>query len=464
MNAHLSSTNPASETPDVAKFYRITETAYIFGGAAHFLIGFIFLWFRIFEMAWFNFAFSVPVFSTAFAMNRRGLHGPAFALAFSELITHQVAAVHYVGLESGFQYYLIYVSGLVFFNANWKNLVRYCLLGGIAAIFTVLHFAFKIPVYSLSAVQLDFLFLSSTLTTLTVLSLLIRHYVQVANSAEAKLVRANKELSARNDQIARILADRDRALESLNRELSEAAEYVKAALPSPLDKGEVKTSWRFIPSSSLGGDAFGYHWLDARNFALYLVDVSGHGVGAALLSVSIMNTLRSESLVGVDFKNPGEVLGALNTMFPGEENNFMSFTAWYGVYDTCTRNLIFASGGHPPALLLTGTGANVELKKLGSRNITLGVIRDVIFITDTCRIEPGDMLYLFSDGVYELHLMTGKMWMLEEFAEFLRSSKLRHGSRLESIERHVRTISGEIHEDDFTIVEFLFEEKESAPA
>ena len=77
----------------------------------------------------------------------------------------------------------------------------------------------------------------------------------------------------------------------LNAELKEAAAYVTSLLPEPLND-TIKTSWRFIPSTQLGGDAFGYHWLDNDNFALYLLDVCGHGVGAALLSISLVNVLR----------------------------------------------------------------------------------------------------------------------------------------------------------------------------
>jgi sigma-B regulation protein RsbU (phosphoserine phosphatase) len=57
-----------------------------------------------------------------------------------------------------------------------------------------------------------------------------------------------------------------------------------------------------------------------------LIDVSGHGVGAALLSVSVMNALRSQSLPDTDFKDPEQVLASLNVAFPGEENNDMFFT------------------------------------------------------------------------------------------------------------------------------------------
>ena len=89
----------------------------------------------------------------------------------------------------------------------------------------------------------------------------------------------------------------DALLESQRRlanEIHQAAHYVRSLLPDKLKKGDVRTDWRFVPSAELGGDSFGYHWLDDDHFAFFLLDVSGHGVGSALLSVSAMNALRSQ--------------------------------------------------------------------------------------------------------------------------------------------------------------------------
>ena len=121
--------------------------------------------------------------------------------------------------------------------------------------------------------------------------------------------------------------------------------------PTSSRKASFGTDWRFIPSAELGGDSFGYHWLDDEHFAFYLLDVSGHGVGSALLSVSAMNALRSQALPQTDFRLPGQVLGALNNAFQMDQQNGLFFTIWYGVYHKPTRRLDFSGGGHPPGLL-----------------------------------------------------------------------------------------------------------------
>src|SRR5262249_42837305 len=116
----------------------------------------------------------------------------------------------------------------------------------------------------------------------------------------------------------------------LAKEGAEAARYVASLLPPPLTKGPVQVDWRFVPSTQLGGDSFGYHRLDDDHFAFFLLDVSGHGVGASLLSVSAMNVIGARSLPGVDFRDPGQVLAGLNNAFQMDKHNNKYFTIWYG--------------------------------------------------------------------------------------------------------------------------------------
>src|SRR6202451_3504010 len=142
--------------------------------------------------------------------------------------------------------------------------------------------------------------------------------------------------------------------ERLAEDLAQASKYVTALLPDRLTGG-ITTDWLFVPSVALGGDAFGYHWLDPDHLAMYMLDVCGHGVKAALLSISAINVLRNQSLPATDFRLPSEVLGGLNKVFQMDRHNDMYFTMWYGVYDKQKRRLTYANGGHPPAILMAGS-------------------------------------------------------------------------------------------------------------
>lgn len=198
-------------------------------------------------------------------------------------------------------------------------------------------------------------------------------------------------------------------------ELKQASSYVASMLPKPEDD-PLKIRWRFETSTELGGDAFGYHRLDGFTYAIFLLDVCGHGVGAALLSVSAMNVLRSGSLPGADFHSPSSVLSALDAAFPMEKHNNMYFTIWYGVYDFRTGTLKHASGGHPPALLLSGTQPPQEIHSPGR---IIGVFPGGIFPEQECKIPSGSRLLIFSDGAYELRKPDGDMLAFEDFKQWV---------------------------------------------
>src|SRR5215472_7318936 len=92
-----------------------------------------------------------------------------------------------------------------------------------------------------------------------------------------------------------------RRREALDRELADASAYVLSLLPEPISDGPVQIEWQFVPSTLLGGDAFGYFWLDQQTFVLFMIDVSGHGVGAAMHSVAVVDVLRQRALPDVDW-------------------------------------------------------------------------------------------------------------------------------------------------------------------
>jgi len=235
-------------------------------------------------------------------------------------------------------------------------------------------------------------------------------------------------------------------------ELSEAAEYVRSLLPPKLES-PIKTDWRFVPSTQLGGDSFGYHWLDSDRFAMYLLDVCGHGVGAALLSISAMNVLRSQSLPATDFGNPSEVLGGLNEAFQMENQNNMYFTIWYGVYSKSQKKICFSSGGHPPSVLLPPGQPPQQLRTQG---MVIGSLSGLKFKSSEAHVPAGSKLFIFSDGSYELTRPDGSMVQLETFVEILSNLGKRSGS-LDEVITTGRELQGKDNfEDDYSLVQIQF--------
>lgn len=222
---------------------------------------------------------------------------------------------------------------------------------------------------------------------------------------------ASLEKKALRDDEQQHLRVIEETQDRLKHELDEAARYVRSIIPAPIDD-PVKIDWCYIPSTELGGDAFGYHLIDEHHLAIYLLDVCGHGVGASLLSVTAMNVIRSGSLAGTDFRDPAQVLKALNDAFPMERQNNMYFTIWYGVFDLRTRVLSHASGGHPPALLIEPGGEVSELRVPG---LLIGAVEGMDYRSETTEIPPGAQLLVFSDGVYEITRPDSTMATLDDF-------------------------------------------------
>jgi len=263
-------------------------------------------------------------------------------------------------------------------------------------------------------------------------------------------------LLQRNEAYAALLESQRR----LANEMKQAAHYVHSLLPDRITKGCVRTDWRFIPSAELGGDSFGYHWLNDDHFAFYLLDVSGHGVGSALLSVSAMNALRSQALPQTDFRVPGQVLGALNNAFQMDQHNGLFFTIWYGVFNKPTRCLYYAGGGHPPALLMSGqTSESAALQMLEAGGPMIGAVPDLEFQTSRVPIDAFAKLYLYSDGVYEIERTDKTQWPFGQFLEFMKQGPhdAPDDSKMDRLIAHDREMQGrEEFVDDFSIVALQF--------
>lgn len=244
--------------------------------------------------------------------------------------------------------------------------------------------------------------------------------------------------------------------QALAAELAQASAYVVSLLPPPLTVGVPRVDWRFFPSAMLGGDSFGYHWIDRQHFAMYLLDVCGHGVGAALLSVSAINVVRSMTLPGTDFRSPAAVLTALNETFQMEQHNNLYFTMWYGVFNKETRLLRYGAAGHPAALLVAETGG---VRELASNNMIIGGIPGLPYTEDSVEIVPPSRLYIYSDGVYEVTRPDGTMWTFDGFKQFLTSPEGSGEDAPDRLFRHCREMHGsDVLEDDFSMLRIRFPE------
>lgn len=242
----------------------------------------------------------------------------------------------------------------------------------------------------------------------------------------------------------------------LEAELAEAAEYVRSLLPAPLT-GNITTEALFVPSVQLGGDCFDYYWIDDDHLAIYLMDVSGHGVGAALLSVSVLNVLRSQSLPHTNFCQPSAVLKSLNNAFQMVNHGDKYFTIWYAVYHRLNRRLVYANAGHPPAVLLSGILPTTQVTQLGDSGIPIGMFPDEEYEEHECYIEENSILYTFSDGAYEIPQPDGTMWGIDALIDLLTEQRKANNSHLNHLLNKIQLLTSEAtFTDDFSLLSVNF--------
>lgn len=275
----------------------------------------------------------------------------------------------------------------------------------------------------------------------------------ITKPIEQNELTARVRAGLRLHQMSRDLQKQKQLLEA---ELGEAADYVRSLLPPQLKEPLIINS-RFIPSLRLGGDCFDYYWLDPDYLAIYLLDTAGHGLGATLPSISVLNMLRSRALDGINYYQPTDVLRALNNTFQMTPQNSKYFTIWYGVYNRVNRQLIYSNAGHPPAVLLSET-PTLQVTKLETPSIPIGMFPDTNYKDKFFQIPESSTLYIFSDGAYELHLADGSIWQIDDFIDLLKTEHILGDCDLDNILHQLSQInSKDSFDDDLSILQIRFD-------
>lgn len=270
---------------------------------------------------------------------------------------------------------------------------------------------------------------------------------------EMNELKARVRAGLRLHQLSKDLQVQKQLLEA---ELAEAAEYVGTILPEPLIHSSLSIDVCFIPSRQLGGDSFDYFWLDDQNIVFYLLDVSGHGLRASLPSLAVVNLLRSRGLSNVDYYQPDTVLRGLNQAFQMSDRNDKYFTIWYGVYNNQSRQLIYSSAGHPPAVLLNSVHQPTE-HRLKTPGVPVGMFPNIRYVNATCQITANSSLYVFSDGIYEVEQQENAHWGLDRLINLLKKYQQNPERDLKRLLQYVRGWHPDFQfEDDLSILQIDF--------
>ncbi len=233
---------------------------------------------------------------------------------------------------------------------------------------------------------------------------------------QLSLKRAKDELEATNAR--------------MKRDLEAAGKVQRALMPNSLPKvQEFRFVWDFVPCDELGGDILDVFQLDEDRIGLYLLDVSGHGVQAALLSVTLNRLLAQMAEGSLQFEeagsqtespllSPAEIAARLNTRFQMDASpgGVQFFTFLYGILNTHSSDFRYVSAGHPGPLHVRPDGEAILHPQ---EAFAIGWFPDATYQESVIELEPGDRLYLYSDGILEAMNSEDKLFGPERVVEAL---------------------------------------------
>ncbi|MDP8605239.1 SpoIIE family protein phosphatase [Serratia marcescens] len=240
--------------------------------------------------------------------------------------------------------------------------------------------------------------------------------------AAERILTLESTLAIRNQRLSS-------AYRQIEQDLQAAARLQRSVLPAAaLTFSGYQADWMFLPSAYVSGDLLNYFALDARHLAFYCIDVAGHGVSAAMLSLAVAReflTGRADGRLLIDEGGviaPHQVVAALNRRFCFDNEDITSyFTLIYGFIDTRTGRGALCQAGHPTPFIICRDG---ELRTVGLGGVPVGLFPQSEYQSCEFSLAPGERLYLYSDGISECENRAGELYGETRLQQLLTEHRL----------------------------------------
>jgi sigma-B regulation protein RsbU (phosphoserine phosphatase) len=236
----------------------------------------------------------------------------------------------------------------------------------------------------------------------------------------------------------------------LRHDLALAAQIQRSFLPREVIAVEgVDLFAEYRAAYTIGGDFYDVFWIGPDRLAVFVGDVSGKGISAALLMARISSELRVAALAHVD---PVAVLTAMNTATLARGQSELFFTAIYFTLDVKTGDIVLANAGHTMPYSRRASGQVEPIT--GGRACPVGILENAGFAATRLRLDHGDSLVLYTDGVIEAASADGSFYGQERLEACLagpgpRTSHAIAERILESVDAH--SAEGPVN-DDLTLL------------
>jgi sigma-B regulation protein RsbU (phosphoserine phosphatase) len=214
--------------------------------------------------------------------------------------------------------------------------------------------------------------------------------------------------------IGREMAQRER----LNRELEIAREVQEHLFPQRLPSVQgLDYCGRCRPAREVGGDYYDFLELPGDRFGIAIGDVSGKGIGAALMMASLEASLRAHASVGHDL---AELMKRVNTLVYEASSANRYATLFYAEYDPRTRQLSYVNAGHNPPVVLRKSAGAYQVFRLETGGPVIGLLKQC-YRQGSFPLESGDLAVLFTDGISESMNARDEEWGEDSLIEFAKA-------------------------------------------
>jgi len=237
--------------------------------------------------------------------------------------------------------------------------------------------------------------------------------VEVGSNDEiGKLARAFNQMAEDVERHQHAMVEQER----IRRELELGRQIQHEMLPHvPLRMGLTEVKGVSVPAREVGGDFFNYFALDSGLVALLVGDVSGKGVGAALLMANLQASLRTRLALGQDL---GSLAGQLDTDIGASTPGAVYSTLFVALLDPETRELDYVNAGHNPQFVLR---ASDGLERMESTGLPIGLLAGRGYGERRVALAPGDVIFFYTDGCVEAENAAGEMFGAARLEELLSS-------------------------------------------
>lgn len=279
-------------------------------------------------------------------------------------------------------------------------------------------------------------------------------------AAGERILRIEEELRSSNRQLRDALAKLSETQAVIEHDLREARKLQQGLVRERSGRfGQAEISLLLRPAGHVGGDLVGFFPIGDDRIGLYALDVSGHGVTAALLTAQLSVHLSGSSdqnvalrgaQSGQDTAGPAALAHFFNNMMLEEMSTDSYFTMIYGELNYRTGQLRMVQAGHPHPVLQRSDGT---IEQLGRGGMPIGVIEEPIFDEIDVTLHPGDRLLIASDGITEAQTPNGRQLGNEGLEAVMRTNAFLHGhSFLESMAWSVSEYCRGERQDDMSAV------------